>query len=393
MSGPRILGTGLTAPNLGASCQASVNLLLGSPYDERWGYVFDALDCGRLFELAMTSAPMFEVVMTYVRMRQPASGTADEVRIGVGNDRISRLPLDILVHVIAYLPFRSRQNLGRASRKFAALAARELQASVMSLLRRFRLCHAEVRFMQIATAAILAGNAIPFLMKPECIVDRLDFYTPDYSYDWVVRFFSLATHRAPTEGKHPHGWGIGAQSDFIRENDPFDRADIRVLKSNSDSALECVTYMPFSHLFGAVTAYGLWLAYPGTATSGYTLPNGASVTLSRLDLVSGIGMMLVDYTWRFRVALALQFPHSCGRYFECPASPRATDDEGCLNLFFPSNPPGVTVRPTSVYPVGTAMVWSLRGVSCRQGPNVRYRQDSHDAWREPLQAVLNIVQQ
>jgi hypothetical protein len=43
--------------------------------------------------------------------------------------------------------------------------------------------------------------------------------------------------------------------------------------------MNCVLYAPLSHLFGAVTHYGLWLGYPDTATTGLTFLNRESSDL------------------------------------------------------------------------------------------------------------------
>jgi hypothetical protein len=46
--------------------------------------------------------------------------------------------------------------------------------------------------------------------------------------------------------------------------------------------MNCVPSAPLSHLFGAVTHYGLWLDYPDTATAGLTFLNRESSDLTSL---------------------------------------------------------------------------------------------------------------
>ncbi|KAJ7168781.1 hypothetical protein C8R46DRAFT_1218173 [Mycena filopes] len=361
--------------------EAAVHDLTGCPYDPRWGEVLEKLNPGVLFHLALRSQALFDVVMTHVRVRQPPTGLRDEVRGGGSSDRLSRLPVDVLAYMVSYLPLGPRRNLARTSRKFFALAARELQASVSALHRHFGLCYAEVWFMQAATSSILAGQVKPRLFDLSCDVDGLDFYAPDYAFDWVVRFFCFATRPAPREGELKAGWGVNSTATFIRRRgSAFDT--VRVLQSCSDSALDVIPYMPFSHMFGAVTAYGVWLAYPESAARGHSFANKDTVSASDRYITR----LLTSYSKQFRFVFELD--GICGAEPECPATPRSTVDAGCVNIFFPALPMGIAVTPATAYPVDSVMLWSLQGVSCQQGANFRRRGDAHKTWSDVLRFMI-----
>ncbi|KAJ7018090.1 hypothetical protein C8F04DRAFT_1278198 [Mycena alexandri] len=315
---------------MGIYAQAAICILSGRPYDSHWEAIFKDLDNVSLFRLSLGSPEMFKVVMTYVRLNQPNSSSVDEVRVGGPQDLLSRIPTDILAEIMQYLPLSSRRKLAKASRKFAALGARELQAGVTRLLSAFGLYHSEVRFMQTATGAILSGRVIPYLVDYTHAVDSLDFYAPDYSYRWVMTFFELATKKKPKYGYQSLLRGVRGSASFLRSDakDCQNSHWIRVLQSQTDSALDCITYLPFSHLFGAVTAYGAWFGYPDTSAEGETFPNRACMDLGTMLADSEVRAVVDEWIDRYRFSVGSLAWHTCGTDFECPATPRATDDAG-----------------------------------------------------------------
>jgi hypothetical protein len=136
--------------------------------------------------------------------------------------------------------------------------------------------------------------------------------------------------------------------------------------SRTDSAMDPIAYFPFTHLFGAVTHYGVWLGYPQTSSAGVSLPNRGMINFASPETEFRVGNVLRHAVSKFRVQLNLDQPHICGKYSECPMTLRSTIDAGCLNLFFPAAPFGASVRSSSVYPSGSSMAWSLDGRACLQ---------------------------
>ncbi|KAJ7023361.1 hypothetical protein C8F04DRAFT_1240209 [Mycena alexandri] len=224
---------------------------------------FDGLPLTNLSIFILRSPEMFEVVMTYVRATQPESSSVDEFRSGCPGAQLLCILTDVVGEILQYLPLTARRNLGKTSRKFAAFAARELQA--------------EIRFMRTATEAVLSGDTVPYLLDYDRVVNLLYFYVPGdtapylLDYDRVVNslYFYVPVFRT-RDGQDRVHKGTRA----------WEKADwICVLQSNTDSALDCITYLPFSHLFGAVTAYGVWMAYPDCAVEGLSFPNRACMDL------------------------------------------------------------------------------------------------------------------
>ncbi|KAJ7018100.1 hypothetical protein C8F04DRAFT_1199462 [Mycena alexandri] len=345
LSSGRVPRTKFLPPRLGVYREAAICIFIGRPYDSHWATILN--------------------------------GLSGESHSGGPKDSLSALPSEILAIITRLLPLDSRQSLAKTSNKLANLCARELQAGVSTLLLRFGLYHSEVRFMQTLTASLLAGDAIPYVLDYRSPVERLVIITPSMSFfklhsshDSVVRFFSLATGRTHRTRAGESDRGVEAVTRFGRGEDPD---WIRVFRSETDSALDCITYLPFSHLFGAITAYGVWLPYPESATKGCSFPNRGSMAMMLGSAAAEwyVSRVIQKYTGVFHFSFGFAPGHVCGTAYECPATPRFTDDEGCLNLFFPALPFGVVARPSSVYPSATCMTWSLYGGACVESINVR----------------------
>ncbi|KAJ7919827.1 hypothetical protein B0H13DRAFT_1868242 [Mycena leptocephala] len=255
-----------------------------------------------------------------------------------------------------------RISLSRTSRKFRALFARELQAVVTRTLRKFQMVYYEIRFMQTATMTVLSGPLVSHLLEYRSPVTHHEFYTPASAYPSVLRFFELATVFVGTAGRCNRGMdGTSAATTFFH---PLMAQYFRVSQSRTDSALSCVLYAPLSHLFGAVTHYGLWLGYPDTGASGLTFPNRECSDLSTSHTRQFFTGCVHDCIDSYRVRFSLNRSHVCGVFFECPMTPRTTVDAGCANLFFPATPLGSRSERTHTYPTGTAISWSLDGRQC-----------------------------
>ncbi|KAJ7017932.1 hypothetical protein C8F04DRAFT_1278525 [Mycena alexandri] len=256
-------------PPLSAYNYAAIRILEGRPYDEHWRAVLSTIDVVSLYKLALTSEALFTVVMAHVRAVQPPSGNVNEQLLGGVLDRLSALPIELFGFILPNLTLADRLSLSLTSRKFAALFARELQAGISRILLRFGLSHAEIRFMQSATMSVISGQCIPYLLDYTSRPQHLDFYTPDVTYQSVLRFFALSTGYETFPAIFndlgvPEGHDDRANFAACSTSADF----IRVSRSITNSALDSVTYSPFSHLFGAVTHYGAWFAYPETSMKG-----------------------------------------------------------------------------------------------------------------------------
>ncbi|KAJ6454935.1 hypothetical protein C8R47DRAFT_1228457 [Mycena vitilis] len=377
-------------PPMGVYNTIAFSMMKGRPYDGAWDFVFNTMDVRAQFAVAMQSPQMCRLVMSYIRRHAPDSCHIDELRRGGAGDHLSKLPVDVFSTVFRRTGMAASLNLSRSSRKFRALYARYIQSEVTRLLRRFNMSHAEFRFMQTATLAVISGPTLArfFLSESDCDTDKLEIYAPNNSYSAVIRFFSVATDYY---GKGlDHGFtktGVNHFTDlFHRTHD----SAVRVHRSATDSALDPIPYFPFTHLFFAVTHYGAWIAYPWTSSRAVTFPSREGTTLLSVDSSRQIILALEDYITQFLVCFHLNRPHVCGISFECPATLRDTSDGGCLNLFFPSPPLGAPSQSHSVYPVPNAMSWSLSASCCpshrsSNGSLVRCRADGYTDWKSCMQ--------
>ncbi|KAJ7911254.1 hypothetical protein B0H13DRAFT_2660611 [Mycena leptocephala] len=263
-------------PLMGAYNTAAVAMLEGRPYSSSWDDLLDSMDVDAIYKLGLRSQPMFDVVMGYVRKRGPDSCHLDELRTGGASDYLSKLPVDLFPIIFAHTKLKSRINLSGTSRKFRALCARELQASVNRLLCQFHLSHITFRFMQTLTRAIICRSTLGYLFDYNCTPTNMEITVPINTYAAVLRFFSVATDYAayPSDS---FGKSSGVlHSTTLRH--PSSTKSIVIFCSITDSGLDPIPYSNFSHLFGGVTHYGLWLAYPETATSSISFPNRSTIS-------------------------------------------------------------------------------------------------------------------
>ncbi|KAJ7039420.1 hypothetical protein C8F04DRAFT_1178959 [Mycena alexandri] len=366
----------LSEPLLSAYNYAAVRILAGRPYDEHWNAVLSTVNVISLFKLALQTQWLFDIVMAHVRAHQPASGNCLENLEGGPLDRLSAMPNELFCLILPNLSLGDRQSLSRVSRKMASLCSRELQAGLNRLLKRFSLCHAEIRFMQSATMTVLGGQSIPHLLNYDCLPNYLDFHAPDVTYKSVLRFFTLATG---CEGRPAIFNNLNAPEGFDDSTRFVQRADeteyIRVLRSLTNSGLDSITYSPFTHLFGAVTHYGLWLAYANTSTTGLTMPNRECLDFDDPATEDRVSDNYKHFSSHFSLADHLYKPHDCGIDWECTMTVRSTIDDGCVSIFFPSPPMGENVLPDVVYPSESVMLWCLGGGICPRGVSRRIGED------------------
>ncbi|KAJ7025249.1 hypothetical protein C8F04DRAFT_1191603 [Mycena alexandri] len=383
----------LTEPPLSDYNHAAICTLEGRPYDEHWAEVLSTLDIISLFKLSIRSAQLFKVVMAHVRSCQPSSNCSIQ-NCGSGpHDRLSSLPVELFAIILPELTFGDRLAFSKTSRKLHALCARELQVCVKDLLAGFKLVYAEIRFMQSATHAVLCGQSIAHLIDPSFFPPHIDFVAPNVTYKSVVRFLELATGKEPRAPIFNNLYTPEGHDESVKFCFPDQAQFMRVARSITNSALDCVTYSPFSHLIGAITHYGVWLAYAQTSIRGLTMPNRECIDFSDPATDDRIRSSFALLRSHFKVDFELAWAHDCGRTWECPVTPRTTVDDGCLSMFFPNHPMGHSNTPSHVYPSESSMSWSLSGRCCSLGMaqalssadialwQMRLRFDGYERWK------------
>ncbi|KAJ7663743.1 hypothetical protein DFH06DRAFT_1128129 [Mycena polygramma] len=300
-----------TEPHLGIYEQVAVQMMDGQAYGEHWEFVFRRLDGLSLFKLGMSTPQLFGLVMEYVARHMPDSGHVDELRLGGPRDMLSKLPVELFPQIFASVKFADRLSVGGASRKFRALRARELQAAVRRLCARFGLSYVHVRFMQSATLAVIAGPALASVVDYDHVPGHLDFYVPDLAYPWVLRFFELAVGYTPFPDRAFHRRD-GVQDKITFYHSAFN-AFIQVMRSRTDSGLDCIPYSPFSHLFWAATHYGIWMGYPKSTGAGISLPNRDCTDFAGGGAYHHICAVIREYAAKYRFRFSLQELHMAGR--------------------------------------------------------------------------------
>ncbi|KAJ6473614.1 hypothetical protein C8R47DRAFT_1076588 [Mycena vitilis] len=361
-------------PPLGVYNTVAVSMLKGRPYDSNWAYVFRTLDLLTLFQLALCSREMCRLVLEYVKENRPAWWHADElIRGSCCSDYLSKIPVELFDFILGDLTTADLINVARVS--------------IDRLLRRFGLTHAEVRFMQSATMAIIAGPGVADFMTADFHPTRVDFFAPNTTYAWVIRFFEMATGYEgwPEEVIHDHPHVLHRTALYRSCTSLF----IIVNQSRTDSAMDCVPYLPFTHHMVSLSHLGAWIPYPNSTAAGVSLPNRASLCLNNSRTRDGLYLAIQETVVNYRIAFSLDRTHLCGVCFECPATSRTTGDAGCFELFFPALPLG-TGTSMSVYPVGSVMAWSLDGRRCAVGPDVGRTGHSSLRWRDDGYALMEL---
>ncbi|KAJ7648263.1 hypothetical protein DFH06DRAFT_1332500 [Mycena polygramma] len=369
-------------PPLGLYHTVALSMMVGRPYDVQWESVLRTFDVPTLFLLSLRSREMCRVVLGYVRQHMADTCHKDELRTGGVGDYLSKLPVELFLYIFADTTMADRLRIWRVSRKYHALCARDLQAAVNRILRPFNLCHADLRFMQTATQTILAGPSLLYLFDPSFLLVDLDFYSPDDTYHLVQQFFKVATiyDDWPEHGTASHR-GIRHRTTFARTHSSY---IFHLNQSFSSSALDCIPYLSFSNLFMAITHLGLWLGYPQTTADGVAFPNKEFCPIGDSSAGFRVDHVLRHFGGRVKVLFGLNREHTCGVSFECPSTPHTTMDGGCLNIFFPSLPMGISCAPAAVYPADGGMMWSLDGRGCNAddwSSRTRRRRDDHSEWK------------
>ncbi|KAJ7161935.1 hypothetical protein C8R43DRAFT_947431 [Mycena crocata] len=363
---------------LSAAQRSKVAALSKVPYGPKWKSFLSSLDVIILFRFSLESAETFSVVMEYVRATQ-----GELLNFSLqGRDSPTA---DAYTSIFSGLTLRDLMHLSWTSTKHHALFAREMQVALAALLSEFALEYTAVRFMQTATLTVIAGSTISHLLDPAVQPNNVDFYCPKPAYPWVGRFFEFATQHRPTkivDGSHRFEGIV----ECLQWRRPDHSRPINLFRADSDSALDSLTYLPFSHMMAGVTHYGMWFAYPSSCTNRMTMPNRDLADVSTPGLRDSIASVVKKYMDRgYAFTFHLADPHVCGRAYECPVTPRTSLDDGCLQIFFPSPPIGCPPDAAHVYPIDKAVTWSLDGCACPTGSQalsygIRPRANNNYVW-------------
>ncbi|KAJ7115123.1 hypothetical protein C8R43DRAFT_902895, partial [Mycena crocata] len=233
----------------------------------------------------------------------------------------------------------------------------------------FGLQFEEIRLMMTASDTIISGSAVTSLLPLEkpFVPSDLDFFARSARGRGVVKFLVTPGMYEVTSTSLEYGIsaGIGTVWTLVHRIHGY---KINVIEGLTTNPLDAVLKFHSTCVIGALTADGLWHAYPfftlrGKAlTTPNLLPLSGSI-ISRLEHQKTGWRVLhkyIDRGFDYDVG-ELCSDHICGVDWECPATVRRSDDAGCLNAPFPP------WRFTSTPETAMLSAWTLGGVGCVTG--------------------------
>ncbi|KAJ7136466.1 hypothetical protein C8R43DRAFT_955692 [Mycena crocata] len=366
------------------SVLSSVERLAVVSYGLQWESVFHSLDILTLFKLSVRSTELLKVVLAYVNSQPeemtrglriddstPANAVGGDTAAVRGDCDVTSgpvFPAEIFLVVMEQLKVPELVQLAQVSQFFRAVYPRRVQQLVDAVLLDFGLEPAEIRFMQAATLAIIAGPAMSGLLsgvEPVSGLESMEFMCTHNALPWVTRFFHLAT---PFRFRGHYTTGFrrtGTVASFLFKHVSNQRT-IQLYSTANPSALHGLPSTCFTHQFGAITYAGLLHIYPVSTFAGISLPNRPMVSLSNHHETQYVAGQVADLHRRgYTLSADLPGLHTCGSKHGCPSTPRTTMDRGCFVVAFSG--PLAVAAVADVYPVDSATAWNLGGCLCDTG--------------------------
>jgi hypothetical protein len=231
-----------------------------------------------------------------------------------------------------------------------------------ALLEKFDLRLTEVRLMQTATGAIISGSTISAFFIPFDPND-IDIYTGKGVGFCVVRYFEKGGRYSVTKTSASYDFAAGIGKVWELRHVSSGKK-INVIESLSDNPLHSVLHFHLTCVYSTWDARKYWHGYPRLAMDGQAITN-----LSRFPLKEELKNhmhaweVLRKYKLRgFRFSFDEHLaPHTCGVDTDCPATPRTSDDNGCLSIPWPSWEFDCEAKESKI------SVWTLGGSGCSSG--------------------------
>ena len=239
-----------------------------------------------------------------------------------------------------------------------------MHGRVARLISDFGLKFTDVRLMQTATQAILSGSAVPFILGggSSWSPSDLDFFTGRDMGHTAVLFFKRTGKYAQRSFSNRYTMSQGIRRIWTLEN--YQGKKINVVESLSSNPFDAIVHSHSTSVMGAVTASGVWHAYPKLTMNSRSLITPTTVPLKNsIRNHRYIWAMLHKYVDRgFTFHLGeLGHVHKCGEDLFCPVTLRCTSNKGCLFIPFPTWDYASDVKPYR------KTCWTLGGTGCRHG--------------------------
>jgi len=280
--------------------------------------------------------------------------------------------------MLSWMHIGDISSLGMTNSFFRDLTQVYTLSKVYKLISSFGLSPEGILELLKDNRSIISGSAALQLMftgsnvKPFEPKD-IDFYVPYYRRNAVIKYFLkhtgfkfIASYR-----KLP---GVPYASQYMHEVIIMESetAIINIIVSSTIDPLAPLFAFHFTAVMNAITAYGIWSAYPSLTLNFQSLINpmrsGDNSALSRARMMicqekytkRGFSISVGLHAWKEHVV------HECSSYVNCPHTKRHASDEG--TLFFPFRSLDLNKgREESKYlrNRGRPIAWRLGGEICQ----------------------------
>ncbi|KAK7022619.1 hypothetical protein R3P38DRAFT_3196015 [Favolaschia claudopus] len=379
-----------------------IEILQNDPTAAQINLILSTMDAKSLFNTCLDSSRLYEFVEAHISAMQKSSVDEPDMEVDsaveqsspMSSAHLARMPVELTQRILSLLSFADKAVFALTCAGAAQLVGEDFFQQCRSLLKDFDLDFDMVRLMMTATGAVISGSTVPalltdFLFEPH----DLDFFCPAGFGQYVVPF--LEQNRYEVEkcvrdyGKLP---GIGIIW-YLRH---AGGRTVNVVESRTEDPLHAIARFHSSQVVGAISSCGVWHANPWLTfqLSALTTP-----TLTRLEPTAEsqkhVWNILHKYEsrgfeWSFK---GFSAPHKCGSDTRCPATPRTSDDAGCLFIPFPKWTLSWDEAPQ------TATAWTAHGYGCEAGilnagSGARHAEAfKNDNWELSMQMLLDEEEQ
>ncbi|KAJ6460672.1 hypothetical protein C8R47DRAFT_1226172 [Mycena vitilis] len=312
--------------------------------DGPWMPIFTSLSLQQLFILGIRSPSIWEVVMEYVvsstgptpaTRKLPVFGPLPHYPLMF----IGSLPVELCLEIASHLVMLDRARLGATSVFWRDICFSALQCSARDVVSTFELRYADIQFMQAVTSSLLAGACTEYLMGhvPSELyvdtVDRLQFYCPNGTFDWVREYFLTCTSATMSRWAiEPDDGAMNGASRTCLLDTPNGKM-VKLFQSSTQSAMGPLACSQYTISIGALSHVTFWHGHPRSTVDKIILPNQPYVDVSH-SFGRSYAMAFISGFCERGYTLSQHYPrkHVCGRDASCPHTLRHSTDNGCLSV-------------------------------------------------------------
>ncbi|KAJ6512270.1 hypothetical protein C8R47DRAFT_1064866 [Mycena vitilis] len=276
-----------------------------SPYQRR--LVLYTMSATRLFETALFSRRHFLVVAEFLNFvttneqeedamsvdgsehsLDAAIGTRDAGDIE-GLDMQLRptgfqsLPTEIALVIVRNMKFSDRAHFAGASEYASDLVATTLHLNARRLLQKYKLCFAQIRLMQTATGAVIAGSTMTDMVATQPLLtsgDSIDIVAPSGKGHAVVDYLQLASSYTIRSQVSQYNYATNIARVWSLKSHSL---TINVIESLTENVLDVVLNFKMTCVYGIWTAKGVWHAYPDLTEGGIAVTTPVKFPLQETD--------------------------------------------------------------------------------------------------------------